>query len=333
MGRYLTVLQAQAWNGSLTPVDSTSANNLTASAIAFISCDPDGSNIDPSQVVGTAADRRPMAIVLYSLTSLNCNLNGTYPYQTFYTMIAREDSKYVLSVARMFATQGSGSVGARIGINNGSSTGSYQSGTNPPGNPAPTTAAAMSILYSVTGVITLLFLVIIATGAVRAHRHPERYGPRTGTSGGRPAQSRARGLSRAILETLPLVKFGDKEPVKPGNIELEDGQAHTRDSAAGTTTAATHIAQEREGGHTPSSEATVGSREGAAEAGSVESGDDATPNEGDLGCSICTEDFTTGDDVRVLPCNHKYHPACIDPWLLNVSGTCPLWFVDSPIFF
>jgi hypothetical protein len=27
----------------------------------------------------------------------------------------------------------------------------------------------------------------------------------------------------------------------------------------------------------------------------------------------------------VLPCQHKYHPNCIDPWLLNVSGTCPLW--------
>jgi hypothetical protein len=31
--------------------------------------------------------------------------------------------------------------------------------------------------------------------------------------------------------------------------------------------------------------------------------------------------------VRVLPCNHSFHPACIDPWLLNVSGTCPLWYV------
>jgi len=47
-----------------------------------------------------------------------------------------------------------------------------------------------------------------------------------------------------------------------------------------------------------------------------------------LGCSICTEDFHLGEDVRVLPCNHKYHPACIDPWLLNVSGTCPLCRID-----
>lgn len=52
----------------------------------------------------------------------------------------------------------------------------------------------------------------------------------------------------------------------------------------------------------------------------------AAPEEdGHLGCSICTDDFCTGEDVRVLPCNHKFHPACVDPWLLNVSGTCPLW--------
>jgi len=47
-----------------------------------------------------------------------------------------------------------------------------------------------------------------------------------------------------------------------------------------------------------------------------------------LVCSICTEDFTKGEDVRVLPCNHKFHPACVDPWLLNVSGTCPLCRVN-----
>jgi hypothetical protein len=27
----------------------------------------------------------------------------------------------------------------------------------------------------------------------------------------------------------------------------------------------------------------------------------------------------------VLPCDHKFHPPSIDPWLIGVSGTCPLW--------
>lgn len=203
------------------------------------------------------------------------------------------------------------------------------SATNDPtGNPAPTTAVAMSILYSITGIITLLFLIIIATGAVRAHRHPERYGPRN--IAGRPRQSRAKGLARAMLETLPIVKFGDPEPVKPGSgdVELEDGTAsHT----APTDTTAEGVADSRtrstEGETLP--ETSVASGMGEAEEGSTREGREvvatAPPKEGELGCSICTEDFTTGEDVRVLPCAHKYHPACIDPWLLNVSGTCPLW--------
>ena len=68
----------------------------------------------------------------------------------------------------------------------------------------------MIILYSITGIITALFLGIIITGAVRAHRHPERYGPRR--VAGRIRQSRARGIARAMLETIPIVKFGDESP-------------------------------------------------------------------------------------------------------------------------
>jgi hypothetical protein len=54
-----------------------------------------------------------------------------------------------------------------------------------------------------------------------------------------------------------------------------------------------------------------------------------TPNQSNgpptLVCPICTDEFIRGEDVRLLPCNHKFHPDCIDPWLVNVSGTCPLW--------
>lgn len=44
-------------------------------------------------------------------------------------------------------------------------------------------------------------------------------------------------------------------------------------------------------------------------------------------CSICTEDFRQGDQLRNLPCGHLFHPACIDPWLCERSRTCPLWYV------
>ena len=70
------------------------------------------------------------------------------------------------------------------------------------------TGLAMIILYAITGCVTLLFLIVIMSGAIRAMRHPERYGPRARTSRpGDNGRSRIGGLSQAILDTFPVVKF------------------------------------------------------------------------------------------------------------------------------
>ncbi|TFK75409.1 hypothetical protein BDN72DRAFT_516783 [Pluteus cervinus] len=92
-----------------------------------------------------------------------------------------------------------------------SGTGGNNGGAGPSGNPgsSPNTTLAMIILYAITGCVSALFCVVIISGAIRAIRHPERYGPRArmGEDGTMP-QSRARGLTRAILDTFPVVKFG-----------------------------------------------------------------------------------------------------------------------------
>jgi RING finger protein 165 len=49
----------------------------------------------------------------------------------------------------------------------------------------------------------------------------------------------------------------------------------------------------------------------------------------DTSCSICTEEFSGGSDLRKLPCGHLYHPRCIDQWLRDFGVTCPLWQVSS----
>lgn len=41
-------------------------------------------------------------------------------------------------------------------------------------------------------------------------------------------------------------------------------------------------------------------------------------------CSICLEDFKEGEPVRVLPCEHVFHPKCVDEWLQKWNRTCPL---------
>ena len=187
----------------------------------------------------------------------------------------------------------------------------------------------MIILYSVTGIITALFLIIIVTGAVRAHRHPERYGPRNVI--GRPRQTRARGIARAMLDTIPVVKFGEQQPKqdpKASDVEL----AETEQTTIPISTEVEGTEPRDQTAAPRQSMASVRSGIGAAtshpDASSTPAGT-TEPIEGEaLGCSICTDDFETGQDLRVLPCDHKFHPACIDPWLLNVSSTCPLCRID-----
>ena len=40
-------------------------------------------------------------------------------------------------------------------------------------------------------------------------------------------------------------------------------------------------------------------------------------------CSVCWEDFTLGESVRRLDCDHLFHSPCIVPWL-ELHGTCPV---------
>jgi hypothetical protein len=285
--------------------------------IPLIACDPDS-------YVGflTAADvlqqiflQNPAAVILYSRTSQGCSYTNTQTnkistaYHYLYSLESTADANTVLNLVIMDSSSYV-TVERRDTFN---STGNGNSGFSASAT-SPTTAVAMIILYSITGVITALFLVIIVTGAVRAHRHPERYGPRAGH--GRPRQSRAKGLARAMLDTLPIVKWGEDED-KPADVEMASGGAAP---AEGGVLAATkevdHDADTVQEGEASNEKGT---------ASNAASPEPVEPVEENIGCSICTDDFERGQDVRVLPCHHQFHPTCIDPWLLNVSGTCPLW--------
>lgn len=129
-----------------------------------------------------------------------------------------------------------------------------------------------------------------------------------------------------MLETLPIVRFGESHEEgrnKPTDVELAE----------------THGPVEMVAGHEASQQTANAPREAenansqtvpAAAAGGIAAATETSNSapEENQGCSICTEDFAVGEDLRVLPCDHRYHPACIDPWLLNVSGTCPLCRID-----
>lgn len=49
---------------------------------------------------------------------------------------------------------------------------------------------------------------------------------------------------------------------------------------------------------------------------------------GDSTCSICIEDLVVGEQVRLLPCGHMFHPGCVDTWLAE-KARCPLRCPDN----
>lgn len=361
--------------GNLRSVTSENFHYLGSGDIAYVSCDEsaNGGEIGVQEIVQKVTSNfpHPPATVLYSTVSNHCNYSAPPSpnrYRQVFSVLSPETARNILEGLGSSNSADGGST--RIGSNEPATTENGRpdsqtawpdfdtgtGGTSGGGNgDSPSSSVAMIILYSVTGIITTLFLAVIVIGTIRAHRNPERYGPRN--VAGRPRRSRARGLARAMLETLPIVKFGDSDDVRnepktdvemashdgeqenrirPGSSQegrKESGEEQIRDVIAQTQSSTL--------GHRETDE-QLREREGSRVSGEMEEGQigpavvspSRTPDpheslgEGTLGCPICTDDFIKGQDVRLLPCDHKFHPECIDPWLVNVSGTCPLCRID-----
>ncbi|PSS13911.1 RING-H2 finger protein [Actinidia chinensis var. chinensis] len=58
----------------------------------------------------------------------------------------------------------------------------------------------------------------------------------------------------------------------------------------------------------------------------------------DAQCYICLSEYEESDKIRVLPCRHEFHMMCVDKWLKEIHGVCPLCrgdvrkaFTEAPI--
>ncbi|KAI6769975.1 hypothetical protein HG530_004604 [Fusarium avenaceum] len=282
-------------DGKMIATDSSNYNKVNKKdQVAYLSCDEpkDDSFLSPDKMLNTLMRTDPhiKAIVLYSTSNTWCAISQSrnLPFTSILSMADGGEATQALNLLNG-TTRGKIVEAHIFGNNTDNTLPKDESKRN-------NNTAAMIVLYAITGLITLLFLVIITTGAVRAHRYPERYGPR-GALGGRPRQSRAKGLARAVLDTIPIVKFGNQTPAKPDpELELEN----TEGNDATTHRAASHLSEARrsDAASAAGGDADVVSAVARASSSPEGAEDEASVQ---LGCSICTEDFKMGEDVRVLP--------------------------------
>ncbi|KAK9363327.1 hypothetical protein V1504DRAFT_445731 [Lipomyces starkeyi] len=213
------------------------------------------------------------------------------------------------------------------------------------------TAVAMIILYSVTGLVSGFFLLVIILGAIRAHRHPERYQVTTNPDGTVQRTNRARGLAKAVLDSIPLVKVPENRHHHHQSVDTvertEDANNNIKmdelNPATGSTISQNNnetrptVEQDSENDHVVEIAKTDGVSASAPAEGRISN--DCGSNSSTIsipsalmiptnGCPICFESFLPGQDLRILPCHHGFHASCVDPWLLNSSSQCPLCRVD-----
>lgn len=120
------------------------------------------------------------------------------------------------------------------------------------------------------------------------------------------------GLTQAIVDTFPIIKFHKSQPVPttPSITPLK-----TMPNEELTPMELSYSKPYADKSFSQLSQST-----------SMDSGRSTPAPVSDAQCPICLLEFEDGDEIRVLPCegSHRFHKDCVDPWLLAVSTSCPL---------
>ncbi|KAI5794493.1 hypothetical protein DFH27DRAFT_613008 [Peziza echinospora] len=336
--------------------------------IILISCDEsiiDGGTKrenDATKLFTAAAAKSPRSIIFYTVQSDVCTFTSDVKgLPNIQSLVSKHAGVALLDIL----AGAEGRIEARVAYSSNPMITSLVDKSKPEGGES-STAVALIVLYATTGIISAFFIVILIAGAIRAHRNPERYrGDASQDSrGGRNRQSRARGIARAALEAIPIVRFGPRPASgEPGQVAPKELDIEMQQSASnlGSGFTSANVSQIHSHSHSGAHELTPplpaflnGGHElsehsittippaipptrpplhtdSSAASTTAPTAGTATPVEADprqLRCPVCLDDFEDGQELRVLPCRHSFHPDCIDPWLLNVAGSCPVCRID-----
>ncbi|KAL1923725.1 uncharacterized protein VTP21DRAFT_8705 [Calcarisporiella thermophila] len=222
---------------------------------------------------------------------------------------------------------------------------------------------ALLTLYVVGGIMILLFGVLVVYAVRRKRRMratPMPPGPQFVMS----IRTDLPGIPREVVESFTVKRFISRTvPLHPGSASnATNGAAHPEPDLQATTTptpgatmvevhasplpmskmrasTGTNLFSEYFASHLqrPTMEEILGTK------GAVPQEEGNTRRRGrvtrqntvqstlldpQLTCAICLCDFEENERVRILPCGHEYHTACVDPWLIRKSTQCAICKCD-----
>ncbi|CAG8478333.1 10066_t:CDS:2 [Diversispora eburnea] len=229
------------------------------------------------------------------------------------------------------------------------STGEYNSNNSNNDNVIETYQTAMIVLYVISGAVLGIFIIIVFTNLVKRRlqsRQPIH------PIGGNNQQNR--GITKAVLDSFPVYSFSLKKNV---NEDIEKGHdkvtyeletLKTVDDEKGNLTVdeinqveKTHDISIENKEIKDKNIATTDENimNNLSQNGQKVISQNSLNNDNltlfnnkvtevQSTCPICLGDFESGEEVRILPCGHQYHTACIDTWLLEISSLCPMCKAD-----
>ena len=208
-----------------------------------------------------------------------------------------------------------------------------------PDNHAAPKSPTKLMVYILVSAIATGFVIIMLFLGLRAYKRMEE--DPIQHIGSRPRQSRARGIARAALDAIPIIRFRTRpQEALEKDLEMQDGASSLgpevlttgfrSDSCKpeGTRTLGPVQIDETAADLTTTNTLTGHPLLHSASSSSSEAPIPNSPNRSQTRCPVCFDDFEEDQAVRVLPCDHSFHIDCIDPWLLNVAGSCPLCRID-----